>query len=253
MLVLALDTTTRAGSAAVVRGTRILGELVGDAGRTHGERLPLDLMRVLASASVALDDVELLAVATGPGSFTGLRVGIASMQGLAMATGLRIVPVSALDALANVRLRASGLSHRSAEGAKGDAAAGQAEGAPIAVWMDAQRGEVFSAFYDASSTQSIIPPASLSPVRTLDEWTPRLPPGPLQFIGDGATRYAAMIHDRLGARAAIVHVPPLAGIIGQMAAAAPNRAVSPHAIVPIYIRKPDAELARLAKQGGKPT
>ena len=198
-------------------------------------------MRVLASASVALDDVELLAVATGPGSFTGLRVGIASMQGLAMATGLRIVPVSALDALANVRLR----DFR--------AAAGQAEGTRIAVWMDAQRGEVFSAFYDASSTQSTIPPASLSPARTLDEWTPRLPPGPLQFIGDGATRYAAMIHDRLGARAAIVPAPPLAGIIGQMAAAAPNRAVSPHAIVPIYIRKPDAELARLAKQAGEPT
>jgi tRNA threonylcarbamoyladenosine biosynthesis protein TsaB len=228
VLVLALDTTTRAGSVAVVRGSHVLSELVGDVERTHGERLPLDLMRALALASVALDDVDLLAVAAGPGSFTGLRVGIASMQGLALATGLEIVPVSALDALAN-------------------AAAGPST---IAVWMDAQRSEVFSALYDAGA-QAIIPPASLSPTRTLDEWSARLPPGPLRFIGDGATRYAATIQDRFGTRAAIVPAPPVAGIIGQMAAAAPNRAVSPHAVVPIYIRRPDAELARLARQTGE--
>jgi tRNA threonylcarbamoyladenosine biosynthesis protein TsaB len=248
VLVLALDTTTRAGSVAVVRGNRVLSELAGDAERTHGERLPLDLMRALALASVALDDVELLAVAAGPGSFTGLRVGIASMQGLAIAAGLRIVPVSALDALANVAADLSGqvrvesavLTRRSAAGAKA-----------VAVWMDAQRGEVFSALYDASGTQSIIDPASLSPTRTLDEWAARLPPGPLRFIGDGATRYAAAIHDRLGTRAAIVPSPPLAAVIGQLAAAAPDRAVLPHAVVPIYIRKPDAELARLAQRVGE--
>ena len=57
-------------------------------------------MRVLEMASVRLEAIDLLAVAAGPGSFTGLRVGIAAMQGLAMATNRRIVPVSALDALA---------------------------------------------------------------------------------------------------------------------------------------------------------
>jgi tRNA threonylcarbamoyladenosine biosynthesis protein TsaB len=237
VLVLALDTTTRAGSVAVVRGNRVLSELAGDGERTHGERLPLDLMRALALAAVALDDVELLAVAVGPGSFTGLRVGIASMQGLAIAAGLRIVPVSALDALANI---GANVSRRSAEGAEA-----------VAVWMDAQRGEVFSALYDASGTQSMIEPTSLSPTRTLDEWAARLPHGPLRFIGDGATRYAAAIHDRLGTRAEIVPSPPLAAVIGQLAAAAPDRAVLPHAVVPIYIRKPDAELARLAGRVGE--
>ena len=100
VLVLALDTTSRSGSAAVVQDGELVGEIVGDGSRTHGERLPLDLMRVLETASVRLDAVDLLAVAAGPGSFTGLRVGIAAMQGLAMAIDRRIVPISALEALA---------------------------------------------------------------------------------------------------------------------------------------------------------
>ena len=100
MLVLALDTTNRAGSVAVVNRGVLLGEIAGDPSRNYGERLPQDLMRVLAAAAIPLEAVDLLAVAAGPGSFTGLRVGIAAMQGLAMATGRKIVPVSALDALA---------------------------------------------------------------------------------------------------------------------------------------------------------
>ena len=65
VLVLALDTTTRSGSAAVVSGGELLCEIVGDGSRTHGERLPRDLMRVLEAASVGLDSIDLLAVAAG--------------------------------------------------------------------------------------------------------------------------------------------------------------------------------------------
>ena len=100
MLILALDTTTRAGSAAVLRDGRVLHELAGDPALTHGQRLPGELMRVLDAAGVRIEDVDLFAVAAGPGSFTGLRVGIATMQGLAMARGRRVVPVSTLEALA---------------------------------------------------------------------------------------------------------------------------------------------------------
>ena len=143
VLVLALDTTTRAGSAAVVSDGELLCEIVGDGSRTHGERLPGDLMRVLEAASVGLESIDLLAVAAGPGSFTGLRVGIAAMQGLAMATGRKIVPISALDALA--------------------AAAGNGS-APVAAWIDAQRGEVFAALYDSSGLRVLIEPSSLPPM-----------------------------------------------------------------------------------------
>jgi tRNA threonylcarbamoyladenosine biosynthesis protein TsaB len=226
VLVLALDTTNRAGSVAVVNRGVLLGEIVGDPSRNYGERLPHDLMRVLAAAAIPLEAVDLLAVAAGPGSFTGLRVGIAAMQGLAMATGRKIVPVSALDALAVA------------------GAHGEADVAAWAAWIDAQRGEVFASLYDGTGTRLLAGPSSLPPVPTLDAWTSALPDVAPVFIGDGAIRHEAVIRERFGPGARILPTPPLAGIIGRLAAAAPDRAVLPHAVVPIYIRRPDVELAR---------
>ncbi len=229
MLVLSLDTTTRAGSVAVVRGGAVLSEIVGDASRTHGERLPRDLERALEAASVTMRDVELLAVMAGPGSFTGLRVGIAAMQGLASAMGLRIFAASALDALALV-------------GANGRE--------PVAAWVDAQRSEVFAALYDPTGTQISIGATSASPAQTLEAWGSD-PATPIRFVGDGAVRYRHVIHARFGPHATILEPPALAPVIGRMAGTSPDRAASPHAVVPIYIRKPDAELARIKGQGGQ--
>jgi tRNA threonylcarbamoyladenosine biosynthesis protein TsaB len=227
VIVLSLDTTTRSGSVAVIDNGRIRFELTGDPARTHGERLPGDLIRALEGAGAALADVELLAVAAGPGGFTGLRVGIATMQGLAMGTGRRIVPVSALDALA-----------RAAQGSEG----------PIAVWMDAQRGQVFGALYDADGSRTLLPPSAMSPAETLTAWSAILARSqPARFIGDGALRYARFIREQQTTAHIHQDVPPLAGIIGLMGAEAPDRAVAPHAVVPIYIRRPDAVLAREKK------
>src|SRR4051794_31362530 len=100
MRVLALDTTTRAGSVALVADDRVLFEAPGDAARSHAERLPVDLLRAVQSAGLTLGDVDVFAVASGPGSFTGLRIGIATMQGLAFVHGKRVAPVSVLLALA---------------------------------------------------------------------------------------------------------------------------------------------------------
>jgi len=225
VLVLSLDTTTRAGSAALVDHGRVRAELIGDGMLTHGQRLPADLMRLLEDSRVSLDDIDLLAVAAGPGSFTGLRVGIAAMQGLAFASGLQIVPVSALDALARA-------------GADGNR--------QVAAWMDAQRGQVYAALYSAHG-EILIEPSSLPPEATLDEWSRRGLPGVVHFVGDGAARYAEIIGRHVGGSGVAAEVPPLAGIIGQIAHEHPERAVAPHAVVPIYIRRPDAELARLRK------
>jgi tRNA threonylcarbamoyladenosine biosynthesis protein TsaB len=222
VLVLSLDTTTRAGSVAVVDGDRVLSETRGDPSRTHGERLPADIDRALSAAGVTLDAVELLAVVAGPGSFTGMRVGIAAIQGLAMATGRRVVPVSALDALA---------------------AAGAADDIPVAAWIDAQRGEVFAALYDSTGTRAIIAATSASAQRTLADWQDETS-GAVRFIGDGAVRYADVIRAARGAAVDIRPAPPLAGLVGRIAAVSSDRAVLPHAVVPIYVRKSDAELAR---------
>lgn len=231
MIVLALDTTGRAGSVAVVEDGRVRAELTGNPDRTHGERLPGDLLHVLDAAGVPLSAVDLLAVAAGPGSFTGLRVGIAAIQGLSTATGRLIVPVSALDALSAA--------------AGGDGLVG--------AWIDAQRGQVYAALYDLAAGEigeAIEPATSLPPRATLDLWAAHLA-RPARFIGDGAVRHAEVIASALPGAAAIVPAPALAGIIGRLAASRPERAVRPHAVVPIYVRRPDAELARL-RQADRP-
>ncbi len=90
----------------------------------------------------------------------------------------------------------------------------------------------------------LVEPSSLPPIRTLEAWDDALRGEAVRIIGDGAARYDGAIRERLGGRAEILTTPPIAGIIGRLAAASPARAVMPHAVVPIYIRRPDAELAR---------
>jgi tRNA threonylcarbamoyladenosine biosynthesis protein TsaB len=223
VLILALDTTSRAGSVAVVQDARVLVELAGDEALAHGQRLPVALQDACRQAGIAIHDVGLLAVAAGPGSFTGLRIGIATMQGLAMALGLRIVPVSTLEA------------HAAA-----------APGAPprVAVWIDAHRGEVFAQVFTRAAGE--MAPAT--------EALAAAPPDVLAghaavlagaaFHGDGALRYADAIQGAHPAAPIAAEVPSLAGAVGSIAGAHPDRAVLPHAIVPIYVRRPDVELTR---------
>jgi tRNA threonylcarbamoyladenosine biosynthesis protein TsaB len=231
MLVLALDTTTRAGSVALVTDDRVLLERAGDASRSHAERLPGEILEALADGGVALSDVEILAVASGPGSFTGLRVGIATVQGLAVAASKRVVPVSALDALAHL-----GSANRDV-------------GEVVGVWMDAYRREVFSALYRVASREGCSPerldtlegPAASAPEATLARWA-QLGHCPDVWIGDGAAVYSAVI----GGRGHIQHAGPLAATIGRLAVhrARTAGAIDPAAIQPLYVRRPDAEVAR---------
>ena len=220
MRVLALDTTNRSGSVALVEDDRVLDERAGDASRTQGERLPAEL----ADLGAPWPTIDVFAVASGPGSFTGLRIGVATIQGLAIVTGRRVVGVSALEALAQL------------------ASADVAPGTLIAAWIDAQRGEVFSALYQTTSAPMFTPerlveleaPAAASPSATRAMWSHHDLTSAV-FTGDGVVRYIA------GA----TPPPLLAGAIGRMAAvgAARGLAVSPAGLHPLYVRRPDVELA----------
>lgn len=230
MLILALDTTTRAGSLALVRDEAMLETFVGDAGQTHATRLPGDILDCLARHHLALADIDLYAVAAGPGSFTGLRIGIATVQGLAFAHGRPVAGISALDALA---------------AATGAAAA---PGELRAAWMDAQRGEVYAGLYrdEGQGWVEAASPVVQTPQAVLSAWE-REGSRPAVFVGDGAVAYGGLIEEALGARTRIVQpVPALAPAVAALAsrAAAAGLAGPPHAIRPVYIRRPDAELAR---------
>jgi tRNA threonylcarbamoyladenosine biosynthesis protein TsaB len=223
MVILALDSSSSGGSTALLRDGRLAGARVGDPSRTYGEQLPTEFKALLEQHETALQDVDLFAVSIGPGSFTGLRVGIAAIQGLALANDKKVVPVSTFDALA-WPLRDAG---------------------PVAAWIDARRGEVFAALYDQHG-RPVRSPSSMTPLATLDLWASELVSLPaLSFVGDGAVRYRADIEQRLESRAVILgEPPPLAPVIAEIAAADPSQAVRPHAVVPLYVRRPDAELAR---------
>jgi tRNA threonylcarbamoyladenosine biosynthesis protein TsaB len=227
VLILALDTTTRVGSAALLRDGLVVQERSGDPDARHTQWLPAALQPLLAAAGVAVRDVELFAVAAGPGSFTGLRVGIATVQGLAMAHGRRIVPVSVLEALAH---------------AAADAAT------PVGAWMDAQRGQVFAALYEPGRRAEIVPASAMTPGETLTRWQPLTDLRRVTFVGDGARRYRDVLAAHIGGPPTIVEAPPLAGIVGRIAAREPGRAVLPHAVVPLYVRRSDVELARERRQ-----
>ncbi|MBA2259034.1 MAG: tRNA (adenosine(37)-N6)-threonylcarbamoyltransferase complex dimerization subunit type 1 TsaB [Acidobacteria bacterium] len=241
MLILALDTTSRAGSLAIVRDGELMHATAGDPSLTHGQRLPLDFMRVCDGAGVKLRDIELFAVAAGPGSFTGLRVGIAAIQGLAIALDRRVVPVSTLEAVA---------------------ASAPSDDTRIAAWIDAQRGEVYAQLWtrlaaaslagDGSSQRVVEVSAAISasPEAVIESWSKAGLLDSLTFRGDGAVRYAERIRAAAGVGAVIAaDTVPLAPAIGRIADAEPGRAIVPHAIMPIYVRRPDAELARSRREG----
>ena len=234
MRVLALDTTTRAGSVAIVEDDRVVVERGGDPARTHVERLPAEILNILAEAGLALPAVDVYAVGAGPGSFTGLRAGIATVQGLAFVQQRRVVPVSALEALAQAgseALRA---------------------GARVGVWMDAHRREVFSALYDVTAARAfgrgrlveVGAPEVGDPVTVLERWGAG-PPVDL-VIGDGAVLYREIIGDRIRVAAA----PLLAGAIGRIALARARvgETLDPAAVHPLYVRRPDAEIDREKKR-----
>jgi tRNA threonylcarbamoyladenosine biosynthesis protein TsaB len=228
MLVLALDTTTPSGSCALAADGVVLREEGSDASRSAAQRLPADLMMILERARRRLDEIEVFAVATGPGSFTGLRIGIATMQGLAFAAGKPLIGVSGLEALARIGLDEAG-------------------GRRIAAWVDAWRGEVYAALYERGSE---VEPVVARPDVLLSQYAGE----PTLFIGDGARTYRELIYARGGSawRVAEPAAPMLAGTIATLAGAlvAAGTAPLPHLIRPLYVRRTDAELARHGRAAG---
>ena len=126
MRILALESATLAGGAALLDGDVVVGESRTNIALTHSERLMVAVDRLLGDAGWTVKDLEGLAVSVGPGSFTGLRVGIATAKGLAVTLGLPVAPVPTLDALAAILPFAD---------------------APVCPLLDARKGEVYCCLY----------------------------------------------------------------------------------------------------------
>ena len=238
MYVLALDTTTPDGSAALVDEHRVIEARRGDVRRSQVERLPGELVELADAHGVSVSAIDLFAVAAGPGSFTGLRIGIATIQGLALTTGKRIVAVSALEALAQ--------------------SAGRAPGTLVAAWMDARRHDVFAALYRVADAPPFSPERLVEiegatvgdPGVTLARWGSHLLNASVAFVGDGAALHADAIAASRSSGWEVLSEPPLlAGVIGQMAVVRATRGntIDPAAVQPLYVRRTDVEIERERK------
>jgi tRNA threonylcarbamoyladenosine biosynthesis protein TsaB len=233
VLILSLDTTTPKPSCAVARDGVVLYEEPIDPSRQLALQLPGALRDILDLSAIALDEVDAFAVATGPGSFTGLRIGIATMQGLAFGKDKPLIGVSGLTALRAVASPAF-------------------LGSRIAAWVDAWRGDVYAALFEDG--REIGEPVVAKPSDLLDALASRegapyaLMANDITFIGDGAETYRDLIVSRLGyaARLADPTVPLLAAVIAMLATIEYKNGhrPPPHAIRPMYVRRTDAELAR---------
>lgn len=223
---LLVDTATNCFSMALCDGARVIASRSANGGATTAARLTPFLQSLFAESGIAPAQLDALAVTVGPGSFTGLRVGMAFVKGLAMALGRAVVPLSSLELLA---LNADGSA------------------IPVCPMYDARKSEVYAAVYDCSGAmQSIISETVTNPATFIEKITTRT-----LFIGDGAVRYRDLIEERLGELAEFadpVQNEPQAsaGVSLALAGFASGRALQPAALLPRYLRLPEAEIARAA-------
>lgn len=222
MRILALETSTLAGGAALLDGGRVVGEAALNIALTHSERLMAMVDRLLQDCGWTALDLEALAVSVGPGSFTGLRVGVATAKGLGMALGLPVAPVPTLDALA-WRLPFAQ--------------------APVCPLLDARKGEVYLSLYrwerDRMERQwdyLALPP---------QEAALRLA-APVIILGDGVAACLPFL-GRLGTGLSVAppaHSMPAAAVVGQLGQTMleAGQGVAADALLPLYLRPSEAEL-----------
>jgi ribosomal-protein-alanine N-acetyltransferase len=232
MTVLGLETVTSAGSVALCDGERCVAREGDPAAGTHGERLPGEVLSWLSNHGRTLAEIELFAIVSGPGSFTGLRVGMAAVQGFALASGRRVVAVPTLDAMADAWIAAQG---------------GDVPDTLLATCLDGHRGEIFLAAYRMTANRNPVPalgpsvgPPEHAAARLADVWQGER----VVFAGNGAVKYGEQLRRPWPAAACEALTVPLAEAAARQAARDPDRGVVPHALRPVYVRRPDAELAR---------
>ena len=221
MNILALDTTLGACSAAVARrengGSRVIGAFELRE-REHAEVLMPMIGRVLDEAALTYKDLDAIAVTIGPGSFTGVRVGVAAARGLALALKVPLIALTSLEVMARQALD-------------------QIDEAPdtLAVSIDARRSEVYIALFDASGN-ALCEPVALSP-----EQAAKILPasGRVMSVGSGARLLAeAALSGARDIEVALTDLQPDARMLAEMAL---GREPASGSVSPLYLRPPDAK------------
>jgi tRNA threonylcarbamoyladenosine biosynthesis protein TsaB len=224
LTILAIDTSFTAVSVAVLSEKKIVSEIFFQGNRPFSEILMPLIDRAIVDAGISISQIDGFGVGCGPGSFTGLRIGMATIKGVAFACGKPVVGISSLDALSmNVpcteRL--------------------------ICSMIDARRGEVYSAlfrFEGEGKTTRVTEIMILDPGKVLE-----LIEEDTIFLGNGADMYRSLIEENLGSRAQFVpdelsfpRAPTIARLTQEEIAS--SGGVNPGKLLPLYMRPSQAEM-----------
>ncbi len=233
MKILAIETATLLGGVAILNGSSgLVAEVKLNVESTHSERLMTEIDRIMGKTSLQLEDVDVFAVSTGPGSFTGLRIGLSTVKGFSCATGKPIVAVPTLEAFSwNFPF----CRH------------------PVCTLFDARKKEVYAAVFqwEGGKFRRLVDETSVKMERLLEhiESEPELRGGDILFAGEGVHLYRDKIINRMGGRALfppadkMIPSPANVACIG-LRKALKGEFAEPVGLVPFYIRKSEAEIKK---------
>ncbi len=221
MKLLALSTAEQGSSLAIIDGDRLVCDEYWDAKQTHSKRLLTMVEQMIEKRSgLALADIDAFIAAKGPGSFTGLRIGISVIKGLAYATQKPAMGASSLDGIAFRFLHAN---------------------MPVCAMMDAKRNEVYTALYSfengrlvSKSKEVVGNPEKM--LANIDE--------PTVFVGSGSKAYQSLIEkiDHSVIASSFQDSVSAVALVQSLALDSKTRNFSNHPLAPVYLRKSDAEL-----------
>jgi tRNA threonylcarbamoyladenosine biosynthesis protein TsaB len=223
MYILGIETSTKTGSVAVLSEKGVVAQYSLNIEVTHSERLMATVDRVLVDTGMTISQLDGFSVAIGPGSFTGLRIGLSTVKGLALAVDKPVAVVPTLLALAsNVPYPAY----------------------PVCPMLDARKKEVYMALYVFDGTLQQKISEAVIPISQLGS----LIAGKTIFTGEAAYIHRAEIERLFGDRALIAPrsvILPSAATIAEIGLEMLNsgRHSDPDSLAPLYIRRPEAEVA----------
>lgn len=232
MKILAVESTSMVAGTALIQEDKLIGEIRVNHLKTHSEQLLPMIDQLLKNCACSLDEIDVLAVSVGPGSFTGIRIGVATLKGLALALNKPVIGVSSLQALAWQVPHFTGW---------------------IIPLVDAQKNMVYTAAYYFDGPQAItaLPPDVLH----IQEWIETLlqKEEPLLFLGDAAAKHRVRLEDSFRERAQFadpVHAMPSAAAVGQCAMVQALKGEFQQAddLHPVYLRTSQAEKTYLQQQ-----
>ena len=226
MLLLGIDTSTFFGSIALTDSDKVIAEHNVNLKTTHSERLLPGIKNLLQETGFTLKQINAIAITIGPGSFTGLRIGLSTAKALAAATGKPLIGVSTLDVLAAGVFAGEGL---------------------ICAVLDARRGELYTALYRNNPAGQLVRESeylNLPPKKIL-----KLIQEPVLFVGDGLIAYGDLLQQSSLQKATFAPMEynyPRASTLCRLAVKkfSEKKTILPGDLQALYIRPSDAELSR---------